>query len=309
MNTNTNTSMNRNANVSENKLQTMDYSNARTIQSIQELQQLEKQLFTNLEKSASNPTSNSLVEQEQIIKRINDLSSTRIQLFNSLRNIYQDSQYNVNRLRKEVGDKIIVAKVMEEQLNNLKSNMNSLKEDKNNKLRMVEINTYYGKRYQAHTSLMKLVILGCLILLVINVLAKKGFLPVNISNLLTVIILAVGGFYILRKIFDLMRRDNMNYDEYNWNIGFQPKGETVFEYNKTHLGNLVENVSDTISGLSIDGWSICGEGTIYDTSKNQCIVALSSTDVKGAPLKENFCAMDLCSIQAYNPAATFFGKV
>lgn len=296
-------------NASENNLQRMDYSNARTIQSIQELQQLEKQLFTNLEKSAANPTPNSLVEQEQIIKRINDLSATRIQLFNSLRNIYQDSQYNVNRLRKEVGDKIIVAKVMEEQLNNLKANINSLKEDKHNKLRMVEINTYYGKRYQAHTGLMKLVILVCLILLVINILAKKGFLPVNISNLLTVIVLAVGGFFILRKIFDLMRRDNMNYDEYNWNIGFQPKGETVFEYNKTHLGNLVENVSDTISGLSIDGWSICGEGTIYDTSKNQCIVALPSSDVKGQPLKENFCAMDLCSVQGYNPVATFFGKV
>lgn len=296
-------------NASENNQQRMDYSNARTIQSIQELQQLEKQLFTNLEKSAANPTPNSLVEQEQIIKRINDLSATRIQLFNSLRNIYQDSQYNVNRLRKEVGDKIIVAKVMEEQLNSLKANMNSIKEDKNNKLRMVEINTYYGKRYQAHTSLMKLVILICLILLVINILSKRGFLPINISNLLTVIVLAVGGFYIVRKIFDLLRRDNMNYDEYNWNIGFQPKGETVFEYNKTHLGSLFENVSDKISGLSVDGWSVCGEGTMYDTSKNQCIVALPSKDVNGETLKENFCAMDLCSVQGYNPASTFFGNV
>jgi hypothetical protein len=307
--------MNKNANVgsnvsNQNNMQSMDYSNARTIQSIQELQQLEKQLFTNLEKSSAN-SPNNLVEQEQIIKRINDLSATRIQLFNSLRNLYQDSQYNVNRLRKEVGDKIIVAKVMEQELNNLKTNYHTLKDDKNNKLRMVEINTYFGKRYQAHTSLMKMVIIICLILLVINIFAKRGFLPINISNLLTAIVLAVGAFYILKKVFDLMRRDNMNYDEYNWNIGFQPKGETVFEYNKTHLGKLVDNVSDAVSGFNIDGWNICGEGTIYDTSKNQCVVNvnLPSVDVNGNPLKESFCSMNLCSIQGYNPVDTFFGKV
>jgi len=301
-----------NINTPNNKLQNMDYSTAKTLQSIQELQQLEKQLYTNLEKSAANPSENNLVEQEQVIKRINDLSSTRIQLFNSLRDVYKDTHENVNKLRNEVADKMIVAKVMEEQLNGLKSNMNAIKDDKNNKLRMVEINTYFGKRYQAHTELMKMVIKVCLALLAINVLAKRGRINVNTSNTLTTIILAIGAFFIIRKIIDLLSRDNMNYDEYDWNKGFQPKGQTVFEYNKQHLGGLFDTNKDTsISGLSIDEWSVCGEGTMFDTSKNQCIVKSPDASVNGtsAQVKENFFTMDLSSIQGYSPSDDFFEKV
>lgn len=298
----------------EKRLQNSDYSTAKTLQSIQELQQLEKQLYTNLEKSAANPSENNLVEQEQVIKRINDLSSTRIQLFNSLRDVYKDTQQNVNKLRTELADKMIVAKVMEEQLNGLKMNMNAIKDDKNNKLRMVEINTYFGKRYQAHTELMKMVIKVCLALLAINVLAKRGRINVNTSGTLTTIVLVIGGFFIIRKSVDLLRRDNMNYDEYDWNRGFQPKGQTVFEYNKQHLGGLFGSNEDASnSGLNIDEWSVCGEGTMFDTSKNQCIVKLpdtsASTNVQPAHVKENFLSMNLSNIQGYNPSDDFFQKV
>ena len=296
----------------ENRLQNMDYSNAKTLQSIQELQQLEKQLYTNLEKSSANPSDNNLVEQEQVIKRINELSNTRIQLFNSLRNVYQDSQQNVNKLRSELADKMIVSKVMEEQLNGLKSNMNAIKDDKNNKLRMVEINTYFGKRYQAHTGIMKNIIAVCLALLLINVLTKRGRISLNISNVLIKIILIVGGFYIIRQGSDLLRRDNMNYDEYDWNKGFQPKGQTIFEYNKQHLGGLFDDTKDKLSSsTNIDGWNICGEGTVYDTSKNQCIIKLPEMlpNQNNGQVKENFFTMDLSNIQGYNPSDNYFEKV
>ena len=284
----------------ENGVKNIDYSNAKILQSIQELQQLEKQLYTNLVNSSANSSDNSMVEQEQIIKRINELSSTRIQLFSSLRNLYQNSQENVNKLRTDLADKMIVAKVMEEQLNGLKANMNSNNDDKNNKLRMVEINTYFGKRYQAHTSLMKLVIVVCLSLLFINVLSKRDFLPSNISNVLTIIILVIGSILILRRISDLVSRDNMNYDEYNWK--FDPKGNKNLDYN-------IQPLEDVDSNNDLGFWSICGEGTMYDTTKNQCIVKLPelgddahSNDINAtlpsdSTNKENFRKMNLTNIQ------------
>ena len=247
----------------KDRLQNIDYSNQKILESIQELQQLEKQLYTNLVNSSANSSDNSMVEQEQIIKRINELSSTRIQLFSSLRNLYQNSQENVNKLRTDLADKMIVAKVMEEQLNGLKTNMNSNNDDKNNKLRMVEINTYYGKRYQAHTSLMKLVIVMCLSVLFISVLTKRDFLPSNISYFLIIIILVIGSILILRRIADLVSRDNMNYDEYNWK--FHPKDNKNLDYN-------INPLADVDLDVDLNFWSICGEGTIYDNSKNQCIV-------------------------------------
>ena len=184
-------------------------------------------------------------------------------MFGSLRNLYQNSQENVNKLRTDLADKMIVAKVMEEQLNMLKSSINVNNDDRNNKLRMVEINTYYGKRYQAHTSLMKLVIVMCLSVLFISVLTKRDFLPSNISYFLIIIILVIGSILILRRIADLVSRDNMNYDEYNWK--FHPKGNKNLDYN-------INPLADVDLDVDLNFWSICGEGTIYDNSKNQCIV-------------------------------------
>ena len=266
----------------KDRLQNIDYSNQKILESIQELQQLEKQLYTNLVNSSANPSNNRIVEQDQIIKRINDLSSTRIQLFGSLRNLYQNSQENVNKLRTDLADKMIVAKVMEEQLNMLKTSINVNNDDRNNKLRMVEINTYYGKRYQAHTSLMKLVIVMCLSVLFISVLTKRDFLPSNISYFLIIIILVIGSILILRRIADLSLRDNMNYDEYNWD--FHPEG--------INLDSNLEGGGidlDFDSNVDLNFWSICGEGTIYDESKNQCIVKLPELGdrVKSSDYKEN----------------------
>ena len=254
---------------SETNLQPMDYSNSNILENIQELQQLEKQLYTNLVGSSSKSTGNNLVEQEQIIKRINDLSSTRIQLFSSLKNLYQNSQENVNNLRNNLADKVIVAKVMEEQLNGLKTNINAIKDDKNNKLRMVEINTYFGKRYQAHTSVMKMVIIVCLLLLLITTISKGGYLPQSIINTLIVIILVIGSYLIIKKIYDISIRDNMNFDEYNWNVALHSKGEGNYQF-QNPLGDL--NFS---SDTDLDYWlKICGEGTMYDSDKNQCVIKM-----------------------------------
>ncbi|MEX0597768.1 MAG: hypothetical protein WD512_14850, partial [Candidatus Paceibacterota bacterium] len=116
-----------------------------------------------------------------------------------------------------------------------------------------------------------------------------------------------------RKSIDLLSRDNMNYDEYDWNKGFQPKGQTIFEYNKQHLGGLFDTNKETAnSGLNIDEWSVCGEGTMFDTSKNQCIIKLPDVAaVNGSTVqsKENFFTMNLSSIQGYSPSDDFFEKV
>jgi hypothetical protein len=50
----------------ENGIKNIDYSNAKILQSIQELQQLEKQLYTNLVNSSANSSDNSMVEQESM---------------------------------------------------------------------------------------------------------------------------------------------------------------------------------------------------------------------------------------------------
>jgi membrane-associated HD superfamily phosphohydrolase len=230
-----------------------------TLSTILDLQQLEKQLFTNLETLSSNGDESSVAEQDQIVKRINDLSQTRINLFNSLRDLYQYAQDNVNENRTELVDKMVVAKVMETQLNNTKQMMNELEQVKDNKLRMVQINTYYGKQYQAQTDLMKLIIQICVVIIVFIFLSKRGIIPQGLFNLIMLFIVAIGGFLIFKKVSDISSRDKMDFDRYSA-PSMDGKISTTYDYNTE------------FNDMDVKAWSICGEGTAFDNSLGQCIV-------------------------------------
>ena len=233
-----------------------------TLSTISDLQQLEKQLFTNLEEIANYDDENSLVEKDQIIKQINDLSQTRINLFNTLNDLYQYEQENVNESRSDLVDKMVVAKVMESQLNNTKEMINELEQVKDNKLRMVQINTYYGKQYQYQTDLMKFIIKLCVAIIVVLYLTKLSFIPKFISNLIILIIIIFGGFLIFRKVSDLSSRDKMEFDRYQ---GPSMSGRLSgnYDYNKKY-------------NLGLKTWSICGEGTAFDDSLGQCLPKTNS---------------------------------
>jgi len=240
----------------------MSSDNLNTLQSITDLQDLEKQLFTNLEALSSSQNPN-IDEQKAIIDKINNLSSTRVNMFNSLSDLYSASQNEVSKSRKELMDKIVVAKVMENQLNNMKTIMNEVQDIKNNKLRMVEINTYHGKRYQAHTDLMKLIIKICIVLFILIFINKRQLLPSNVINPLMLVVVGLGLFFVIRQVWDLSIRDNMNYDKYNYSAMDKDeiKNRSSYDHNKVFTGF-----------GALDTWSICGEGTEFNYDKNQCLV-------------------------------------
>lgn len=231
-----------------------------TLSTILDLQQLEKQLFTNLESLSSDTQETSIAEQKQIVKQINDLSTTRINLFNTLNDLYQFAQDNVAENRTELVDKMTVAKVMETQLNNMKQMLNELQQVKNNKLRMVQINTYYGKQYQGQTELMKLIIKLCIVIIILISLSKMSIFPPALINSLIFLVIAVGAFFVFRKISDLSSRDNMDFDRYETSPMNNKDLETTYDNNK--------NFND----FEPDMWSVCGEGTVFDDNKGQCIV-------------------------------------
>lgn len=231
-----------------------------TLSTILELQQLEKQLFTNLESISSDTSEANIAQQQQIVKQINDLSTTRINLFDTLNNLYQFAQNNISENRTELVDKMTVAKVMEVQLNNMKQMLNELEQIKNNKLRMVQINTYYGKQYQGQTDLMKLIIKVCIVIILLITVSKLGILPQQLMILLIVLAIGVGSFLIFRKISDLASRDNMDFDRYETPVMDSKDLSTSYNYDKN------------FNEMDVDTWSICGEGTKFDNSKGQCIV-------------------------------------
>ena len=271
------------SNLSVKDLKASQERHAQTLKSIQELQDVERQLYINLEAQAA--AGADLSEQKTIVDRINEISTARITLYNTLKGMYTVMQTSVAGTRNELVDQMTITGVVEQELNNTKSSINALTDEKNNKLRMVEINTYYGKRYQAHTGLMKLIILICIPLLILAILGKKGLVPSNIASGLATVIIAIGAILVVRRLWDLDRRDNMNYDEYDWYFDQNASSPTVWEYDRDHLfsKDTIKDWGESFgqsAGLCVDD-QCCPDGYSYDSDLNKCATTQGTTESFG----------------------------
>jgi len=159
--------MSSNANLSDYTSKQAETRQGALLNNISQLQQTETDLYTQLENaSAVNDTD----KQESIVNEINEMSTIRMSMFKELDAMYKSLQGRVSQSRIDLVDQLTVTGVMEKELNNAKVTLNALRKDKDNKMRMVEINTYYASKYKAQSNLMKLVVLLCIPLLVIAIL-------------------------------------------------------------------------------------------------------------------------------------------
>jgi len=97
-------------------------------------------------------------------------------------------------------------------------NANSLKQDNLNKRRMAQINTYYTKNYEANTEVMKNIIFVSVALIILAILRTKELIPASISTLGVIFILTLGGIVIGKQVFDIIRRNDHDFDKYDWNF-------------------------------------------------------------------------------------------
>lgn len=216
---------------------------------------------------------------QQLMDQIHRLANERAELFKTLLNIYANVQRDVSETRSDLVDQLTVVGIVEQELTNARGNLDTLDDAKNNKNRMALINTYYGKRYQAHTGIMKMVIMICVPLLILAIIGKKGLIGNNITRPLALIVIVIGGFFLFRRIWDLSSRDNMNYDEYNWDFDPDNVKPTVFEYDKAQLNqsNMGDRISSDLHTLASDlgveciGPNCCSKGMKYDHTQKMCV--------------------------------------
>ena len=171
-----------------------------------------------------------------------------------------------------LNDQIVSVEFIENELNDSKRRLNLIEEQKNNKIRLVEINTYYGKQYNAHKEIMQIIVIMCIPILILNILANKGLLPSKLNILINVIIIVFGLTIIGYNIIDISNRSNMNFDEYDW------------YFNKAEAPTpavIPPSMISTIQNTNSDPWKIptftcvgaecCNDNNIYDDTQNKCI--------------------------------------
>jgi hypothetical protein len=241
------------------KFDKLQERNKQVLNNISQLQTQEKQLYDSLD-----DINLSSDEKQQIIHKINEISQMRMNMYASIKDMFSYYQQNVSVSRDALEQDVAAINILENELNDAKIRMNLLEDRKYNKLRSVEINTYYGKRYSAHSHLMKMIIIMCILIIILAVLANRGILPPNLYVFLTGIILIIGIVLIGRQLIDLSNRDNMNWDEYNW---YFDKGKAPKD---TSDGSSNNNPWGTPS-ITCIGSACCYDGSVYDDVKNICV--------------------------------------
>ena len=253
--------------------QSIQDNNQQILNDIQSLQTIEQNLFNSLEN-----TNLTTEEQESIINKINRISEMRITLYKTLSGVNTIFQTALTNSRGTLQEQTSAIGVIEDELNQAKKRLRLLEEDKNNKIRLVEINNYYSQKYEEHTKLMKIVIFILIPIIILAIVNKTGILPYTLHYILVSLIVIIGSFFFLKCIVSIMSRDDMNYQEYNW----------YFDKKSAPKESSLSTNKDPWLGASIGsciGQNCCSDGQMYDTGLNQCITSVVNDALtKGASI-------------------------
>jgi hypothetical protein len=248
-------------------LPNISQNNEQILNDIQSLQKMEKDLFSSLE------TNTNLTPQQQkkIIEKMNQITNMRINLYKTLTGI---NDFYGKALKSSAGtlkEQTAAIGIVESELNRSKKRLQLLEAEKNNKIRLVEINDYYGDKYAEHSHFMKIIIFTLVPIIILAFLNNKGILPNTIYTFLIVIISFIGAVYIWHSYSSIIMRDNMNYQEYDF----------YFDPNSAPKGNSSGDddpwLSTNMPGLCV-GEYCCSNNQTYNSNLNKCVPSKPKTE-------------------------------
>ena len=212
----------------QSQQQPQDNSTEEMIEKISKLQDLENQKYNDLNVLlASNPTPDNIAQQKVLINDITQLTQIRSSLFDTLLLHAQNNVKMNDTMSASVQDKHTIVTLKENDLSARKAAIAALNQETENTQRMVDINVYYKKQYEARVIIMKYIVLLCFLVIFFIVLMNLGWLPQEMVIVLVVIIIFAGGLYIGSLVYDAYKRSNMNYDEYKWGFDSQQMDSAI----------------------------------------------------------------------------------
>ena len=231
------------------------------LDSIKNIQSRQTDLYSKLEVLGASKDISSEEIQNQVneaFNQIETLNKVKNTIFESLLTSYQLNQAQLNASRYAYADSITALKIVEENLMNKKKILNEALAIRDNSERMVGINTYYTRRYEEHSIVLKYVILFCGIIILAIFLMKIGVINNTISSIIIIASLSVGIIVVGGKVWDLSRRSSIDYDRYAFK--FNPKDapknterptnvKTDMTYGGQMLGNICSSLTKGASSI------------------------------------------------------------
>jgi len=230
------------------------------VQDISNLQILETDLSHQLQANISSNNPNASFQQD-LIDEINTITNQRIRLYKSLEQIGGFYVHNLGDTSMSLENQMLALEIVENELNETKLRLSYIEDQKISKLRLVEIKKYYGERYDEHTSIMKYICFMFVWIFILSWFANRGIIPDNVYFLLLLIVGVIYGVLIIRAVSRIMKRDRMNYEEYDWgNPSSYPTAVASLSYQPFDMG----------LGEICMGQSCCGPHETYSVLSNVC---------------------------------------
>ena len=241
--------------------------------------------------------------QGELIQKINQVSNARVAMFKSLNQMYDNSVRSSVNSRNDLVHQITALKMVEDELKNAKGHIDMLKTERDNKLRMAELNMFESDKYDAYVKFMKLILFVALPSIAIFFLLRIKFFKSPESNsgfrlilkdLLIIVMCAIlvyGTYRIIISAYDLSIRNNMNFNSYDFDFQ-NGGGPSLIQYDeaadKQIAAELKADFSGVKRGLTTVGKTLedagcvgeecCGPNTTYNKKTDKCIPHTSSNN-------------------------------
>lgn len=278
------------------------------LEQISHLQDLENRKYDELNiLLASNPTPDNIAQQKILMNDITQLSTMRSDLFNALLMQTQNNLKVNTAMNANVQDKQTIVALKENDLKARRAAMAAVNQKNENALKMVDINVYYKKQYEARVKIMKYIVVLCFLIIFFVVLMNLGWLPQEMVTVLVVIIIIGGAMYIGSLVYDMYQRSNINYDEYSWGFDSQKMASTISnqpKHKKRESTDRTCNSDDSMSS-KLDSMykSVSSSAASIEDSMSSKATAFFSDDGSNHPSSSPLPSASASSITAASTSA------
>jgi hypothetical protein len=178
---------------------------------ISNIQELEKTLYDKLNNETLSNSDKKLVMGELL-----QLSTIKGNLYTTMNNLYDTYKNQVGTTTQAVSDQLVSIQLVENELTELSNKMQKLYDDNNSKIRLIEINRYYGEKYDDHSGFMKYLIIFTIFYILLYSLKKYYLIKDNVYSLLLFILVFIAIIVLGRYFYRMIFRNNMEYNEYQF---------------------------------------------------------------------------------------------
>jgi hypothetical protein len=217
-----------------------------------DMQVMEQKLFNRLTPGTD------AQESSNIVSNIKKIATYRNNLFDKL---LSDATAVIDMSPEMEKNNILFGEIKNE-LGKMKHSVSFNKTQKFENMKMAEINNYYNERSKAYVSLFKFLFYCSIPLLILSVLINRNILPNVYGNILIGIVLLFTIVWGGTRYYDIISRDNMNFNEYAFDGDFNTRTAPAGFSGPAVLPGCIDE-------------ACCNEGTIYDKSKGVCVIPSS----------------------------------